>query len=180
MGFFFGPSTLPNIPSKWNEFFSEELVTLIYDFFHLFSTNIPLFSHKPIKDQFRATYSTFPFFSPNEICVCLITFCFASVTDDLLTKLQKAMGHSSIKVSLTNLRGLEVPELTEEDMPLLQKTFRLGGVNTIASGRCIEQGQKHYKQLQLYLLSISSNNNPLLKFLLPFFCWLLSKYTNNV
>ncbi len=29
------------------------------------------------------------------------------------------MGHSSIKVSLTNLRGLEVPELTEEDMPLL-------------------------------------------------------------
>ena len=34
-----------------------------------------------------------------------------------LTKLQKAMGHSSLKVSLTYLRGLEVPELTEEDMP---------------------------------------------------------------
>jgi len=33
-----------------------------------------------------------------------------------LTKLQKAMGHSSINVSLTYLRGLEVAELKEEDM----------------------------------------------------------------
>ena len=36
-----------------------------------------------------------------------------------ITKLQKAMGHSSINVSLTYLRGLEVTELTEEDMPLV-------------------------------------------------------------
>ena len=36
-----------------------------------------------------------------------------------ITKLQKAMGHSSISVSLTYLRGLEVPELKEEDMPSL-------------------------------------------------------------
>ena len=36
-----------------------------------------------------------------------------------ITKLQKAMGHSSINVSLTYLRGLEVPELTEEDMPII-------------------------------------------------------------
>ena len=36
-----------------------------------------------------------------------------------ITKLQKAMGHSSINVSLTYLRGLEVPELTEGDMPEL-------------------------------------------------------------
>ena len=36
-----------------------------------------------------------------------------------ITKLQKAMGHSSINVSLTYLRGLEVPELTEGDMPVL-------------------------------------------------------------
>ena len=36
-----------------------------------------------------------------------------------ITKLQKAMGHSSIKVSLTYLRGLEVPELKEEDMPMI-------------------------------------------------------------
>ena len=32
---------------------------------------------------------------------------------------QKAMGHSSLAVSLTYLRGLEVPELTEEDMPVV-------------------------------------------------------------
>jgi len=36
-----------------------------------------------------------------------------------ITKLQKAMGHSSINVSLTYLRGLEIPELNEEDMPLI-------------------------------------------------------------
>ena len=35
-----------------------------------------------------------------------------------LSKLQKAMGHSSLKVSLTYLRGLEVAELTESDMPV--------------------------------------------------------------
>ncbi|MEY2996912.1 MAG: hypothetical protein RIQ82_291 [Bacteroidota bacterium] len=29
------------------------------------------------------------------------------------------MGHSSLNVSLTYLRGLEVAELTEEDMPKL-------------------------------------------------------------
>ena len=36
-----------------------------------------------------------------------------------LTKLQKAMGHSSLNVSLTYLRGLEIAELTEEDMPIV-------------------------------------------------------------
>jgi len=36
-----------------------------------------------------------------------------------ITKLQKAMGHSSINVSLTYLRGLEIPELNEEDMPVV-------------------------------------------------------------
>ena len=35
-----------------------------------------------------------------------------------LTKLQKAMGHSSINISLTYLRGLELTELKEEDMPM--------------------------------------------------------------
>ena len=38
---------------------------------------------------------------------------------DSITKLQKAMGHSSINVSLTYLRGLEIAELKEEDMPLM-------------------------------------------------------------
>ena len=36
-----------------------------------------------------------------------------------LSKLQKAMGHSSLAVSLTYLRGLEVSELKEEDMPMV-------------------------------------------------------------
>ena len=36
-----------------------------------------------------------------------------------ITKLHKAMGHSSINVSLTYLRGLKIPELNEEDMPIL-------------------------------------------------------------
>ena len=36
-----------------------------------------------------------------------------------ITKLQKAMGHSSINVSLTYLRGLEIPEFNEEDMPMI-------------------------------------------------------------
>ena len=36
-----------------------------------------------------------------------------------LSKLQKAMGHSNLNVSLTYLRGLDVAELKEEDMPVL-------------------------------------------------------------
>ena len=36
-----------------------------------------------------------------------------------LSKLQKPLGHSSLAVSLTYLRGLEVSELEEEDMPMV-------------------------------------------------------------
>ncbi len=36
-----------------------------------------------------------------------------------ITKLQKAMGHSSINASLTYLRCLEIAELKEEDMPMI-------------------------------------------------------------
>ena len=36
-----------------------------------------------------------------------------------LTKLQQVMGHSSLQVSLTYLRGLEVKQLDVEDMPIL-------------------------------------------------------------
>jgi hypothetical protein len=31
------------------------------------------------------------------------------------------MGHSSVNVSLTYLRGLEVADLNEEDMPMISK-----------------------------------------------------------
>ena len=37
-----------------------------------------------------------------------------------ITKLQKAMGHSSINISLTYLRGLDIAELKEEDMPIIK------------------------------------------------------------
>ena len=37
-----------------------------------------------------------------------------------LTKLQQVMGHSSLQVSLTYLRGLEVKQLDAEDMPTLE------------------------------------------------------------
>ena len=36
-----------------------------------------------------------------------------------LTKLQQVMGHSSLQVSLTYLRGLEVKPLDAKDMPVL-------------------------------------------------------------
>jgi integrase len=36
-----------------------------------------------------------------------------------IEKLKAAMGHSNIMVSLTYLRGLDVAELKEEDMPIL-------------------------------------------------------------
>ena len=44
---------------------------------------------------------------------------FISQRTGSLSKLQKAMGHSSLAVSLTYLRGLEVSELEEEDMPMV-------------------------------------------------------------
>jgi integrase len=34
-------------------------------------------------------------------------------------KLQRAMAHSSLNVSLTYLRGLEIAELKEDDMPMV-------------------------------------------------------------
>ena len=44
---------------------------------------------------------------------------FISQRTGSLSKLQKAMGHSSLAVSLTYLRGLEVSELEECDMPMV-------------------------------------------------------------
>ena len=36
-----------------------------------------------------------------------------------MTKLQKDVCHSSINIDLTNLRGLEIAKLKEEDMPVV-------------------------------------------------------------
>jgi len=40
-----------------------------------------------------------------------------------LVKLQQVMGHSSLQVSLTYLRGLEVRQLEQEDMPSIDFEF---------------------------------------------------------
>jgi len=42
-----------------------------------------------------------------------------------IIKLQKAIGYSYINVNLTYLRGLVIPELKEEDLPLIKKTHLL-------------------------------------------------------
>jgi hypothetical protein len=42
-----------------------------------------------------------------------------SVIIHSITNLQKAKGHSSINVSLTYLRGLQIAELKKEDMPMV-------------------------------------------------------------
>ena len=41
------------------------------------------------------------------------------IINNFLSMFQKTMGHSSLAVSLTYLRGLEVSELEESDMPMV-------------------------------------------------------------
>lgn len=87
-----------------------------------------IFSGKPQpfnEDYFKSLWSRFKKQSKSlEAGQTLYSFRHTGAIDIFkrtgsLTKLQKAMGHSSINVSLTYLRGLEVAELTEDDMPLL-------------------------------------------------------------
>ena len=48
------------------------------------------------------------------------------------------MGHSSVNVSLTYLRGLEVPQLSEEDMPTIgKKKPYFKGITNVAKKRII-------------------------------------------
>ena len=87
-----------------------------------------IFTSTPIEfneDYFKTLWSRFKSHSelikPNET---LYSFRHSGAIEIFkrtgsITKLQKAMGHSSINVSLTYLRGLEVPDLKEEDMPIL-------------------------------------------------------------
>jgi len=87
-----------------------------------------IFSGKPLpynEDYFKTIWSRFKRQSTNiDMGQTLYSFRHAGAIDIFkrtgsLTKLQKAMGHSSINVSLTYLRSLEVSELKEEDMPML-------------------------------------------------------------
>ena len=87
-----------------------------------------IFTYTPIEfngDYFKTLWSRFKsqseLIKPNET---LYSFRHSGAIEIFkrtgsITKLQKAMGHSSINVSLTYLRGLEIPELNEEDMPMI-------------------------------------------------------------
>jgi len=56
-------------------------------------------------------------------------YCSAfSVIIHSITNLQKAMRHSFINVSLTYLRGLELTELKEEDMPNIKTPAKSKGL----------------------------------------------------
>tara|TARA_B110000027_G_scaffold25401_1_gene27888 strand:+ start:112 stop:285 length:174 start_codon:yes stop_codon:yes gene_type:complete len=56
-------------------------------------------------------------------------YCSAfSVIIHSITATEKAMGHSSINVSLTYLRGLEIAELKEEDMPNIKTPAKSKGL----------------------------------------------------
>lgn len=82
-------------------------------------------SSAPNKDYFKTLWSRFKKRSKTlEEYQTLYSFRHSGAIDVFsrtgsLTKLQKAMGHSSINVSLTYLRGLEIAELKEEDMPMV-------------------------------------------------------------
>ena len=88
--------------------------------------NIFTGSTKPFnKDYFKALWSRFKALSLSlEEDNTLYSFRHSGAIEIFkrtgsLTKLQKAMGHSSLNVSLTYLRGLEVADLNEEDMPMI-------------------------------------------------------------
>ena len=81
-------------------------------------------SPKPYnKDYFKALWSRFKALSARiDTNHTLYSFRHSGAVEIFkrtgsITKLQKAMGHASINVSLTYLRGLEIGELKEEDMP---------------------------------------------------------------
>ena len=53
----------------------------------------------------------------NKILIFLLVNIFPQVKKSFSSSV--ALGHSSINVSLTYLRGLEIAELKEEDMPMV-------------------------------------------------------------
>ena len=90
--------------------------------------NINIFSkkEKPYnKDYFKTLFRRFKNVNPQvDKGITLYSFRHTGAIEiykrtGSLSKLQTAMGHSSLNVSLTYLRGLEVAELKEEDMPMV-------------------------------------------------------------
>ena len=86
-----------------------------------------IFSNTPIefnRDYFKTLWSRYKRKSGLDKNITLYSFRHTGAIDlfkrtESIRKLQSAMGHSSIRVSLTYLRGLEVSELKEEDMPMI-------------------------------------------------------------
>ena len=83
-------------------------------------------THEPFNnDYFKTLWGRFKRVSTTlDKCATLYSFRHTGAIEVFkrtgsISKLQAVMGHSSIKVSLTYLRGLEVPELNEEDMPMI-------------------------------------------------------------
>ena len=100
----------------------------IKDYLGVGNSNNYIFSntHKPPnKDYFKIPWRRFKQQNTNiQQGVTIYSFRHSGAIEIFkrtgsITKLQKAMGHSSINVSLNYLRGLEVPELKEEDMPMI-------------------------------------------------------------
>lgn len=90
------------------------------------NTNVFTGNKKPLnEDYFKTLWSRFKAQTTSvEVGQTLYSFRHSGAIEIFkrtgsLTKLQKAMGHSSLNVSLTYLRGLEVAELMEEDMPMI-------------------------------------------------------------
>ena len=77
------------------------------------------------KDYFKTLWARFNKVNPSlDQSVTIYSFRHSGAIEIFkrtwsLTKLQKAMGHSSLNVSLTYLQVLEIAELKEEDMPNL-------------------------------------------------------------
>ena len=88
---------------------------------NIFSGTITPYNNDYFKTIFRRFKRTFP---SVEQGITIYSFRHSGAIEIFkrtgsLTKLQKAMGHSSLNVSLTYLRGLEVAELKKEDMPMV-------------------------------------------------------------
>ncbi|MDB4240215.1 hypothetical protein N9826_04885 [Flavobacteriaceae bacterium] len=88
---------------------------------NIFSGTLTPYNNDYFKTVFRRFKRTFP---SVEQGITIYSFRHSGAIEIFrrtgsLTKLQKAMGHSSLNVSLTYLRGLEVAELKEEDMPMV-------------------------------------------------------------
>ena len=102
------------------DYIQKELVCLNADW-NVFSQ-----THEPFNnDYFKTLWGRFKRVSSTlDTYVTLYSFRHTGAIEVFkrtgsISKLQAVMGHSSIKVSLTYLRGLEVPKLSEEDMPMI-------------------------------------------------------------